>query len=589
MTPVLAGMASFPINHGKVQEALEVFYRKGANEAAAARQYFLRNKEKIFAARKLKKETRGILCSQSITSPKNETKTCQGNIVSKTSRDLSVPVFLPGTRHPNVLPFLQASSKWTVLIDETGTDFSASATGKNEGKVVGLFIPQETKLRDLHKLWHAVDQGLDGEDGLVAVAESIYNSKCGIIGIPVSAIPGTTTLDQWFSCVEDVLELGLRILPFRGPTEISISVEQRSSVCGQEGTAMLRRSLEGIMHRLARLYPDRGRAFTITAEVIAKDGHPWNGYVDLLAYLWGSPRFSFLADRLGWRNACYLGNHVAGELRRALDALRMESIPNATDWANLIAAPEAGDGSSLVYAFLEAQGHEAQSNIEVWKNCLDEVRSHLDSKAIDMRVLGRQLRWLREWIPTEAALPPRMRLLWLASQLATANHSGRTDLHGEEGFRREFDVLVSQLYREDCPLCAHAKLHLAVSNTNAFEFEKARALLRPMREWPVEGVGLRMKGRLLSSLGQHEAFLGNPTDALPLFDEAISHFGELSESSAGEIAQTGAYAATAAMDAKTPDADNRLAAYLWGGPFSEEKFADEARRLSTSSKPIEKN
>jgi hypothetical protein len=42
------------------------------------------------------------------------------------------------------------------------------------------------------------------------------------------------------------------------------------------------------------------------------------------------------------------------------------------------------------------------------------------------------------------------------------------------------------------------------------------------------------------------------------------------------------------MDAATPDADDRLAAYLWGGPFSPEKLVAEARRLAASAEPVEK-
>ena len=501
----------------------------------------------------------------------------------------SSPVISIGGGRENALTSMAPSAEWTVMIDETGSNFSSDATGKGRGRLVALFVPRERPLADLPKGWHAVEQGrLEGADGVMDLVGRIQSAKCGLLGIPISLLPYTTQQDQWFSCLEELLALAIRLLPMNGNTKLSLFVEQRGVVAGATGTVMLDKTITDVLHRLSLVFPERAKQITVDGKVIRKDEHPWNGYVDAAAYTWGSPTMQFILIETGWLGSCFLDQESTPILRRALDALRSEDIPDARDWRKLLALVDADNEASLVASFLKALGREAQANVEVWKNFLDEVRSHLDSKAIDMKVLGRQLQWLKTWAPADAAMPPRLHLAWLASELATSNHTGRTDLHGEESFRREFDVLVSQLYREDCPLVAHANLHLAVSYTNAFEFEKARDLLQPMREWPVEGMGLRMKGRLLSSLGQHEAFLGNPVGALPLFDEAISLFRDLSEASVGEIAQTGAYAATAAMDAKTPDADDRLAAYLWSGPFSNEKFIDEARRLATSSKPIEK-
>ncbi|MBP5542755.1 MAG: hypothetical protein ILM98_01660 [Kiritimatiellae bacterium] len=507
---------------------------------------------------------------------------------SKPSATVS-PIASIGNGNANALTALAPSDEWTVLIDETGKNYSSDASGKNRGRLVALFVPKERPLDDLPEEWHAVEQGhLDGPNGVLDVIKRIQTARSGLLGIPITALPYTTQEDQWFSCLEELLSLSLRLLPMEGATKLSLFVEQRGSVAGAMGTSMLEKTITDVLHRLAQVFPERAKKITVCGKIIAKKDHPWNGYVDAAAFTWGSSTIQFVLKETGWLESCFLDGDSASLMRRALDALRSEDVPDANDWRKLLALVDADNEASLVAALLTALGQEAKANVEIWKGFLDEVRNHLDSKAIRMDVLARQLGWLEKWAPDEAAMPPRMRLLWLVSRLATANHAGRTDMHEVDSFRKEFDELVARLYREDCPLCAHANLHLAVSYTNAFEFEKARALLLSMREWPVEGMGLRMKGRLLSSLGQHEAFLGNPVGALPLFDEAISLFRDLSEGSGLEIAQTGAYAATAAMDAKTPDADDRLAAYLWGGPFSEEKFAAEARRLAVSAEPVEK-
>ena len=507
---------------------------------------------------------------------------------SKPSATVS-PIASIGNGNANALTALAPSAEWTVLIDETGKNYSSDASGKNRGRLVALFVPKERPLDDLSEEWHAVEQGhLDGPNGVLDIIKRIQTARSGLLGIPITALPYTTQEDQWFSCLEELLSLSLRLLPMEGATKLSLFVEQRGSVAGAMGTSMLEKTITDVLHRLAQVFPERAKKITVCGKIIAKKDHPWNGYVDAAAFTWGSSTIQFVLKETGWLESCFLDGDSASLMRRALDALRSEDVPDANDWRKLLALVDADNEASLVAALLTALGQEAKANVEIWKCFLDEVRNHLDSKAIRMDVLARQLGWLEKWAPDEAAMPPRMRLLWLVSRLATANHAGRTDMHEVDSFRKEFDELVARLYREDCPLCTHANLHLAVSYTNAFEFEKARALLLPMREWPVEGMGLRMKGRLLSSLGQHEAFLGNPVGALPLFDEAISLFRDLSEGYGLEIAQTGAYAATAAMDAKTPDADERLAAYLWGGPFSEEKFAAEARRLAVSAEPVEK-
>ena len=483
--------------------------------------------------------------------------------------------------HPNFLPSLRPSANWIVLLDDTGASFASDAGGK----MAAVFVPDGTKLPDPPAGWHATERSLEnGPDSVLALDRALVSAMCGVLGVPVSILPGTADSDRWLSCIEAILEVSLRILPLDGATTLTLFAERHADVDGATGNDMLRRLCDAAMHRLSLSHPERAKKISVEARIVRKDGHPWNGYADAVAFTWGGATASSLLRESGWRGSCLLDRASADLVRRTLST----AVLSPADWTAMLASRESDSDASLLSSLLRSAGEEAQADSGLWRTFLGEAVRHLDSKAIDMALLGRQLRWLKRWEPVDAELPPRTRLMWLAAELAAANHSGRTDLHGSKAFRREFDDLCDRLRREDCPLVAHAKLHLAVSYTNAFEFEKAREMLLPMRDWPVEALGLRMAGRLLSSLGQHAAFLGDPAGALPLFDEAIARFRDLSENSRLEILQTSAYAATASMDAGTPDSDERLASYLWGGPFSEERLVAESRRLATSAEPVEK-
>lgn len=550
-------------------------------------------RKKYFQARQLEKKMKKAAAKSGVAQaqPPKPAKTPAPETPEVKAGESSVDDLFAkiGNGHANALPSLEPASAWTILIDETGSDFSSGAAGKTRGRMVAVFVPAGTSLPDLPPKWHAVEMGaLEGKDGVLDLVGRVQSAKCGVLGIPVTVLPETTEEDQWFSCVEDILSLGFRLMRIEGPSKISLFVEQRGFASGPTGSSMLSKTVADVLHRLARVFPERAKNLTVESRIVSKDEHPWNGYADAVAWTWGSTAASFLLPQTGWVGPCFLDGDAASVLRRCLDSLRTEGTPGAADWTKLLDFSASEGDTSLASAFLRALGQEAQLNASVWRSFLDETVRHLDSKAIRMNLLSAQIRWLKQWEPVDAQLPPRVRLMWLTSELAAANHAGQATLHESDAFRKEFDELCERLRREDCPLVAHAKLHLAVSYTNAFEFEKARDVLLPLRDWPVEGLGLRMEGRLLSSLGQHAAFLGDSAGALPLFDEAIALFRDLSEASRGEIAQTGAYAATASMDAKTPDAEERLAAYLWGGSFSEERFVSEARRLSASSEPIEK-
>ena len=83
-------------------------------------------------------------------------------------------------------------------------------------------------------------------------------------------------------------------------------------------------------------------------------------------------------------------------------------------------------------------------------------------------------------MPKDATLPPRLELLWLTVRLAHANHLGATEeqMKAARIDMARFRKLVSDLYEEDAPLACWATLHLAVQATDAFDFARARRLVR---------------------------------------------------------------------------------------------------------------
>ena len=106
-------------------------------------------------------------------------------------------------------------------------------------------------------------------------------------------------------------------------------------------------------------------------------------------------------------------------------------------------------------------------------------------------------------------------------------------------------------------------------------------MLLPWLGEPIAVPGLRYHAQVLSSLGQHEAFLGNNEKALEYFDKAFMEFTRLSEGQQREIDHTLAYAVIAAMDANSPRLPLLMAAYLYGGAYTVEGMVDMANQFAT--------
>lgn len=459
--------------------------------------------------------------------------------------------------HPNSLTCLEPASSWTVLLDETGNDFSSdSMDGDPEmGKYVALLVPSYTKLSDLPN-WHTTD--VKDATKLSDNIDVLGKSPCGIIGIPVNGLHETTT-DRWFGCVETILAMILRLLPLDGKTTLKVYVEQRD-IYNHSTNDFLDMTCKKVLFELSRVYPSRSKAFSIKPQFISKDMHPWNGYVDSIAYLWGSPgkNQKTLLNMTGWLGTCLLESNSV-KLQNAIDAVLTQYPLSPYEWNELLSM----DNATFIDALLYALGQEAIGNPKLWTSYLNFTAQHLNSKAVNLRSLKKQIRWLKAYQPPEVTLTPRLHLLWLTAELAESNHTGKLF----KGSLDEFMQLGNDLIEEDAPLVAWSRLHLAVSFTNEFDFASAQELLEGWAEVNKAIPGLQYHGQILSSLGQHQAFLGNPNDAIPFFDRAIESFNRLSneEEAYLDIQQTSAYKLIAMMDAGlagTPEFDACLEKYF---------------------------
>lgn len=478
-----------------------------------------------------------------------------------------LPPVSPPALHPKDIRGLQPSPAWTLLIDETGTTFDGAAEGLKPadralGRLVGLLLPESHGLAPLPPGWHAVNQGIAEIDRVV---QAILNTPAGVLGVTVQQLP-LAPMERWTFGVLRLIDLVLRLLPLAGPTTLTVQVEQRAEFSGgMEWSAI---AYDAIL-RLSQAYPDRAARIQCRIQVIAKDGSPLNGYVDALAFIWGSPapHSRECLKRTGLEGACFLPGDAAA-IGRAWEWLDRGITLEGVDWATLLAQPEAGQPGSLAGTILERLGQASQADAALWRRYLDHTLGHLESKAIDLRVLGHQVEWLERWLPAGEKLPPVARLLWLTAKLARANHLGKIELD----LISDLETLGNDLFDENPHLVCRAELNLAVTATNGFAFDLASRVLDRWRDLPKAVPGLRYWAQVQSSLGQHAAFRGDHAAAVPLFDQALAAFARLSNPEEGrrEARQTQAYRAIALMDdPASADTEVRAAVEAVVGPLPE--------------------
>ena len=485
----------------------------------------------------------------------------------------------PIAGHPNSILNLKPAHKWTIVADETGVQFGRDAFSLSQqvGRYVFVLIPDYANIPPLPMGWHAKDESLPS---ILNAADSLRESKCGILGISVRGLYQTNG-NLWYSCIETLLDITLRLLPVDGPAEIELNVERRGVADGST-TSLIQKMLDDAQYHLSIVSPEKAKQIRLLGRIIAKSENQYNGYADLVAFSWGCGKDMRKAlSSYGWLGPCLIAEDpgVVRVFHRCLELIHVGGELPVEDWNVLVTNRQASAVGSLIGALLRAYGEEARQDAARWRKYLDYVLVHLDSKAIRMSLLMPQISWLKEYEPDSENLSPRARLLWLTAQLAASNHRGGTTF-GSVDCAQEFGELSKRLKDEDAPLVCFAALHLAVEKTDSYEFEAARGMFQPWENEPIAVPGLRYHAQVLSSLGQHAAFLGDNNKALDYFKRAMDEFSRLSSGWQRDFDQTCAYAVIAAMDASSPELERLMAMYLYGGEWNEETMIDMVHQFA---------
>jgi hypothetical protein len=447
-------------------------------------------------------------------------------------------------RDPRVLA-LKPDGAWKVVIDETGTQFASNSlagTKGAEGRFVAVAIPSRTKLEALPASFHASKQGDSTLDDRL---QYLLDADVGVLGVSLRDLPHAPG-DRWSDGVLELVDWLLLLLPRnRGePFRLDVCVEQRGGFNNLTNWDLAVRELT---RRVAARDPERADRLRLQIRTCAKGEEPLLAYADLVAHTWfagtAASRERLQASELQGR--CLLeGSALA--LRKLWDEFGYERTLSARSWAALLDTPACDDPESIAGLLSERLATLAEEAPALWQAYLTEAMSHLESKAVDLARVGRQLGWLASSAPSGEKLPPRARHAWAQARLAQANHLGRTSVSEE----REIEELGEALLDECAPMVCDGDLHRAVVATNRFDFAGATAALARWRDVDVRIPGLRMWACVRSSLGQHLAFEGRYAEARASFDAALEAFGRLSDPrvAAGDSAQTGTYRAIATMD-----------------------------------------
>lgn len=440
----------------------------------------------------------------------------------------------------NDIRSLDPHKHWTLLLDETGQDFDAGSYG-SIGKFVGLLVATPLSgLPPIRSAWHAVDEDSSEID---RVFQLVLNAPCGVIGLPVSALPSAKG-ERWLDGMRALIDLVLRLMPVDGPTQLDVVIEARPPYRpGTEPDAVRRDALA----MLARAWPERAAQLDLNITTQGKDGHALLPYVDALAYTWGSslPSSKERLKLSGLLNTCLL-NFSSADLAACWDAWDQPGGLAPSYWVALVTSAEARDRASIASSILGSLAEVTRQNRARWQGYLAEAQRHLFGGSFRLEQVGAMVGWLQLAMPPESSIPDPLRLVWLTVSLAHANHLGAT----EHTWVSDLTQLSTDLYEEAAPLRCHADLHLAVAMTNRFDFSGASRVIEFWRDKAPEIPGLRYWGQCRSSMGQHCAFVGDQAGARGYFTEAVHAFSRLSDPMLRrkEIDQTSCYAAIVAMD-----------------------------------------
>lgn len=465
------------------------------------------------------------------------------------------PVVFSGY-HPNSLRHLKPASDWAVYIDETGQTFGQTVQGEEMpghqlGRIVALAVPARTQLDALATGYHATEASPQDVDKTL---EYLLAKDVGIFGFTVND-PGAFA-GNWFSHVVLLVRWVLLQLPIdvSSKTKVSFMIERNDARLAYQSIDNLANLLEGELRAIDAV---RFSTVQINAALMNKE-HPMNGYVDTLAFTWGSPS-AVSKDRL--KKTALLGHCFLRPDQQAMDRLYLSVGKGnqllAPDWFALCNAVAYEPDKGLLGHYLHQFGERTKMDFKSWQYYLSEVSERLRSKNYKLTEVSQALDWLEKYIPEGGELPAIYRLPLETTRLGQENHLGKVNLERLQSCLQ----LINQLEEEDAQQACGALLRVAVSGSNSFEFKILKSLLVEWLNKPIAVSGLANYARLHSSLGQVHAFCNEPEKAIVHFNEALTLFDRLSDKQRAnrEKKQTNAYRIISLMDEGQVGAEALLA------------------------------
>lgn len=481
---------------------------------------------------------------------------------------------------------LNPANQWYCYLDETGDQFEGASppSGKkteNPGRLIAFLISEEERrqLKPLKKEWHS---NKESPEEIEHAFQQLMDRPSGVLGISFREM--NLQGHRHAAMITELVSLVLRFLPLPAetadPVRLNVIIENRANIPDEPVHWEPVRA--ELLRQLHEADPERAKRIHLEFQVVPKGIDLHLAYADVLAYLWGSQRQEIRKMRkISDLNRFGLTEDSVWTLREAWDLLGSGRRVPPDLWQKLVSDPQWQEKDSPAEVLFARLQECCRRDPELWNAYAAETRRHLESKAVGLPMLRRELAWLRECHPREE-LPPRLELAYLVSNLALLNHVG-------EAFfaeTRRILELTDKLYLEDAPLCCYTHLHLAVSCTNRFAFREAREIVRPWGRMTPEIPGIQMWARVQSTLGQLEAFEGRPHAALDYFDLAMDAFGHLTDekTARGELLHTGTYRAIARMDDphSDPESVQEAVAFVTGD------LPEAVKRLAMSDRDAEK-
>ena len=447
--------------------------------------------------------------------------------------------------HPNCLRALKPSDSWTIYIDETGAEFDSTAEGSANsnqmGRVVALAVPNGVELPDCSG-FHAVDRTFSEVD---EVLQRLLDAPVGVFGF--SVLDTSARHRYWIGHILHLVRWTLLQLPVPADgrkCRVRILIEQRGTYGPETDLRATTQVLEG---ELAAIDPQRFDGLALDMGFMDKH-HPMNGYVDVIAFTWGSSDRSN-KDRL--RKSKLPGHCFVKANERSLHHLFLALTRGGplapVDWYTLCAAAATDQDGSFLRRELDSLGKMMASFPRQWELYLEEVQMRLAGKKYSLSELGSAIAWLQQYANHSQVVPGTLQLQLDSSALALANHRGQI----QNDLVLRCLEWIKNLEDEAPQLAAEALLRMASTMTNNFEF---CALQNSVEAWllkPISVAGLLNYGKLQSTRGQMHAFSGDSTAAVACFHAASASFSRLSDPRqvVRETQQTAIYEMTARMDA----------------------------------------